>query len=377
MPFIRTRYFIDSPIKATKFLTQTLGFSSTLAQKTIDKARLRVGTNGEIIAHKSDILQGSIWLTHFTPHYYKQNELVSPIFSTPDFALFDKPAKILTHPKGNFLHKSLLDSIRFFCGNEAQSVHRLDFETSGAILVARHKKAQIELKNALQNRLIYKVYLAKVKGKIQKECLINAPIIVPTKAQKISGANLSIRSAIDYATLESNLDSALDFTLDSAALLNFNQSLDVNDFIVLQKSLQKYLLESKQYIKRSKPALTFVIPIYFDGAHTFIKAIALTGRTHQIRLHLAHIGHAIQNDFLYGTSDKVSEQYLDELRLIKSSKESMAKSSTDFGRICYADKILALHSYSLDFFFESARYKLTTQTPTWWQIDERLAQNNI
>lgn len=383
MPFIRSQYFVDSPTKATKFLTQTLGFTPALAQKTIDKARLRIGIDARQIAQKSDILRGIVWLTHFSPHYYEASELVKPIFCTQDFALFDKPPKLLTHPKGNFLHKSLLDSVRFFCGDEAQSIHRLDFETSGAILIAKHKKAQIALKTALMNRKIHKCYLAKVRGEIKSECHINAPIITPIRTQK--SQNLSIRSKIDYAALKSNATES--GTLESSTLES--------------SALESNILQSTTKEKSSKSAITRVVPIYFDGEHTFIKAFPLTGRTHQIRLHLAHIGHAIENDFLYGVSDKISERYLDELRVIRAESATRAnidtksttmpneKSNTkskvqvDSKKICrtnddlsensnenfgdFADKVLALHSFGVDFCYDGVRYVLSTKVPAWWQ----------
>ncbi len=398
LPFIRSYFFIDSPIKASKFLTQTLGFSTALAQKTIDKARLRINTNSGQIARKGDILQGGVWLTHFVNNYYEPSELIKPIFCTQDFVLFCKPPKILTHPKGNFLHKSLLDSIRFFCGDEAQSVHRLDFETSGAILVARSKKSQITLKNSLMNRKIQKIYLAKVRGEIQKECLINAPIIVPTRHKKMLNAqreNLSIRSKID----DSKDD---DCALDCLHFLDFGNPCFKNDLLesntkvanasFWDTSLGDFALRLNSKnpkntknpanfakiasnSKTAKPALTHIVPIYFDGTHTFIKALPLTGRTHQIRLHLAHIGHPIENDFLYGVSDEVSERYLDELKIIRgqdrqglqSTNIFDSKKNVDFGNILYADKILALHSLSVDFVFDGVRYKLSTPKPKWWK----------
>ena len=383
MPFIRSYFFIHSPIKASKFLTQTLGFSTALAQKTIDKARLRIDT-GEKIARKSDILQGGVWLTHFADNYYQPSELIKPIFCTQDFVLFCKPHKILTHPKGNFLHKSLLDSIRFFCGDEAQSVHRLDFETSGAILVARSKKAQITLKNSLMNRKIQKTYLAKVCGEIKKECLINAPIIVPARPKNSHNTqreNLSIRSKIDECALNCLhfLDSASkNDLLESVVNVASDSFLDtfLMDFIPQSKITQqsKHTNPAKP-IKHSKPALTYIVPMYFDGTHTFIKIFPFTGRTHQIRLHLAHIGHPIENDFLYGVSDEISERYLDELKIMRGQdmQESQqinmfdSKKNVDFSNILYADKILALHSLGVDFVFEGVRYKLSTPKPKWWQ----------
>lgn len=308
MPFIRERHYIQAPIKSTRFLIRALGFSPKLAQKTIDKARFRLPDNTPI--HKSQLIGGEVWLTRFVDTYYPQSELLSPIFSTNDFALFDKPAKLLTHPKGTFTHKSLIDSIRYFCGTQAQPIHRLDYETSGAILVAKTRQSEKALKHLVATKQVEKLYLAKVTGLLRDEILIDAPIYTPHKHAR---GHLSIRSCIS------------DLGKDSSTLLT---------------------------------------PIHIDTKHncTYIHARPLTGRTHQIRLHCAHIGHPICGDLLYGAGDEVADMYLCALKeqfLLESSAQ--AKGSSDL-----AAQTLCLHALSVRFSFQSISYALSTPTPIWW-----------
>lgn len=309
MPFIREKHFIPTPIKSAQFLIRVLGFSPKLAQKTIDKARFRLPNNTPI--HKSQLISGEVWLTRFVDTYYPPSELLTPIFSTKDFAVFDKPSKLLTHPKGTFTHKSLVDSICSCYGQDAQPIHRLDYETSGIILVAKTKQSEKALKHLVATHKVQKLYLAKIQGILHDEILVNAPIHTPHKHAR---GHLSIRSCIS------------DLGKDSSTLLT---------------------------------------PIHINPKHncTYIHAKPLTGRTHQIRLHCAHIGHPICGDMLYGASDEVADMYLCALKeqfLLESSAQ--AKGSSDL-----VAQTLCLHALSVRFSFQSISYALSTPTPIWWR----------
>ncbi|MDL0080303.1 RluA family pseudouridine synthase [Helicobacter zhangjianzhongii] len=364
MPFIRERHSIQAPIKSTRFLIKTLGFPPKLAQKTIDKARFRLPDNTPI--HKSQLISGEVWLTRFVD-IYPQSELLSPIFSTKDFALFDKPAKLLTHPKGTFTHKSLIDSIRHFCGTQAQPVHRLDYETSGAILVAKTRQSEKALKDLVATKQVEKLYLAKIRGILCDEILIDAPIYTPHKHAR---GHLSIRSCIS---------------------------------------------------DKGKDSRTLLTPIHIDTAHncTYIHARPLTGRTHQIRLHCAHIGHPICGDLLYGASDCVADSYLNALKEhfhtvslestfshnAAQAQKTQKLQEVDFGkkvdsrenvifhktakplestckntqraeilestlhtspRNTLLAQTLCLHAFSLHFCYDHTTYALSTHPPSWW-----------
>lgn len=318
MPFMREQYFISTPMRAARFLIKELGFSPKLAQKTIDKTRFRLPDNTPI--HKSQIISGEVWLTRFVDGYYSPSELIAPIFITKDFVVFNKPNKLLTHPKGTFTHKSLVDSIRAYCGTYGQPAHRLDYETSGTILVATTKQSEKILKNLLSTQQVKKLYLAKVKGILRDEILVNAPISTPHKRAR---GNLSIRSCIS------------DLGKDSRTLLT---------------------------------------PIYIDTAHncTYIHARPITGRTHQIRLHCAYIGHPICGDLLYGAGDEIADSYLCALKdhfIAQSYAPQFSPESTSQAtspQNTFLAQTLCLHAFSLHFCYRSICYAISTPQPNWW-----------
>ncbi|WP_307983674.1 RluA family pseudouridine synthase [uncultured Helicobacter sp.] len=328
MPFIQKDFYLHTPIKATLFLKQ-LGYPPHLAQKIIDKKRLK---HNNIPVKKSQILQGLVRLTYFEERFYQANELIEPFFITKDFACFNKPPKLLIHPKGSFLHKSLLDSMMFYFDSHTKPIHRLDYETSGIVLAGRGYANERALKDMFMAKQVQKLYIAKIRGHLSESITIQAPIKEPTKADKLARKNLCIRSQIH---------------------------------------------------PQGKLATTIVIPIAYHGDCTFVKVIPLTGRTHQIRLHLWYSGYPIVNDFLYSDDDAQSMRYLDE---IKASFQSYSHKFAPNPHIeqnpalndLYADKFLCLHAYALRFCFKGITYHIcTTQSLhvlNWWDYDLDLAQ---
>ncbi|MCE3038615.1 RluA family pseudouridine synthase [Helicobacter anatolicus] len=276
MPFVTKEFFLTDSTKAFMFLENSLGYSSKEAQKIIDKARLYY-PNGEIIK-KSQVIFGKVCLDVFEPQVF-----LKPIFVHRDFAIFHKPYNLLTHPKGKFSHQSLCDSIKGIFGKDANPVHRLDFETSGIILASLHKDAEIKLKKMFEANMVRKIYRAWVWGRIEKEMMIDLKILSPNKEQKKQ--SLGIRSRID---------------------------------------------------KNGKEALTFIKPLDIREDRTLLEIFPITGRTHQIRIHLFAIGHSIINEPLYGVDDKEACLYLDHK--LESKKQ------------------LFLHARSLDFCYEGQRY---------------------
>lgn len=230
------------------------GYSINEAQKAIDKAYLK--QNNRIIK-KNEIICGKVELDEFQAHDIG----IKPLFYNEDFCVYDKPHNLLSHPKGRFHHYSLNDAIKSHFGNQAKLLHRLDRQTSGLLLCAINPNSEKELKILMQQRKILKSYHAIVEGKITDEMLIDKPI----STQKHKG-DLHIKS------------------------------------IVCQDG---------------KPSRTIIRPLvyYPDTNSTLIVAIALTGRTHQIRLHCAFIGHRILGDPLYGTQNAHSRYYLENPNL--------------------------------------------------------------
>ncbi len=128
---------------------------------------------------------------------------------------------------------------------DALIVHRLDQATSGLLLFARGLEAQRELSADFAERRVGKLYVAVVAGHLQGEGLIDLPL----------GADWPNRP---------------------------RQQVD---------------------LEHGKPSQTRWRVLAHEAGHTRVALEPLTGRSHQLRVHLAHLGHAILGDSLYATPD--------------------------------------------------------------------------
>ncbi len=253
MSYKLKQYQLSRKIKAFKFLIDELGYSMKEAQRLIDRKKVIV--NGNILVKKSAYIKGKIEIIEFNP---KTNN-IKPIFQTSEFAIFDKPTGILVHPTGKDSSYSMTHEVKYLFGTDANITHRIDKETSGILLAAKNSKSQRSLKISFENREIKKGYLAFVKGKISDKILIDEPI----------------KKNHDFSEIK----------------------LKVNIH------------------KDGKSSQTIIIPKhYYPKLNvTLIEALPLTGRQHQIRIHLFHVKHPIVGDPLYGTEVKVASDYLDGL----------------------------------------------------------------
>ncbi|WP_104748381.1 RluA family pseudouridine synthase [Helicobacter cetorum] len=284
MPFIEEEFEILKPTKALFFVRDILKCSLKEAQRHIDKERLK---QAHKIVRKSQIIQGLVSLIYFKPNQNSQKL----VFETKDFGVFDKLAQVYTHPKGYFYHESLLDCIQSHFGKNAHPAHRLDYETSGLVLVGKTLQSTKDLKTLFMQKKVKKSYLALVHGKITQSLCVNKPILVPQNIQK----DLRIRSCISPL-------GKLSMTLIEP--LTYNSFLDTS----------------------------------------LIRVTPLTGRTHQIRLHLSSVGHRIVGEGLYGVNDENAREYL------RLKRENNAP-------------LLMLHATSLEFEFKGARYRIISQMP--------------
>ena len=128
---------------------------------------------------------------------------------------------------------------------DALIVHRLDQATSGLLLFARGAQAQRELSADFAERRVGKVYVAIVAGRLEGEGLIDVPV----------GADWPNRP---------------------------RQQVD---------------------LEHGKPSQTRWRVLGPQGQHTRVALEPLTGRSHQLRVHLAHLGHAMLGDTLYAAPD--------------------------------------------------------------------------
>ena len=259
------------------------------AQRLIDKGRLTCG--GAVVSKKNALLSGEICLID----YETNPRGLKPIFECDKFAVFDKPSGVLSHPNGRHCEYSLNDEIWSLYGREASVAHRLDCETSGLIVVGKDKNAVVNLKKLFENRQVYKSYVALACGKISE--------------------NLCIEASMDLA----------------------------NDYDDVKMRMR--------ICEDGKSAVTEISPIeYFtDIDATLVRAIPLTGRQHQIRLHLFHVEHKILGEPLYGLARPQIEKILD-----KEMSETERILTTGARR-------LLLHSDKICFKFDGVEYKIKSK----------------
>jgi 23S rRNA pseudouridine1911/1915/1917 synthase len=188
------------------------------------------------------------------------------VYEDNDIVVIDKPAGLTVHPAPGHEENTLVNAIlaRFpdmasFTGSERPGiVHRLDKDTSGLIVIARNKKAQDDLLQKFKRHEVHKGYLTLVKGKLEPEHgVIDAPVgRHPVHRQRMA------------------------------------------------------------VVEGGREAKTAYRVIKYIGSYTLLEAMPQTGRTHQIRVHLAAIGFPVVGDRVYGVkSPYLKRQFLHAYKL--------------------------------------------------------------
>lgn len=365
----------NANLRAFKVLMNALGVSMSEAQRLIDKGRLFC--NGEVVSAKNEILRGEIELISYENAPRGQK----PIFDNQNFAVFDKQSGILSHPNGRNCAYSLCDEIWHLYGAQAGVAHRLDRETSGLILVAKDKKTQTIFKTLFEKRLVKKEYLALVSGQTPLEFSVDLPMNsacdeVKTRMRlcPLSEGGKEARTEFKRLCYFSEQDLLnLSHEMKNAADKNLNLTDTLGNFASFESGFERKfdentngdlpclnLFDSKfdESKKRQKEILTharFKCEIQLSKGFDFSKGASLllarplTGRQHQIRLHLFASGFAILGEPLYGLAKADIERILD-----KQMSVAERMSLTGATRLC-------LHSNRLAFEFGGKSYDILSQ----------------
>lgn len=269
MPFVRKEFVVKERTKAFLFLMKEMGYTQKEAQRFIAKGRMAV--DGEVMSHTSGFVEGDVSFIYFEP----ESRGLKPIFQTPEFAVYDKPSGVLVHPQNRHTAYSVIDEAKSAFGRDANITHRIDQETSGLLLIAKNKTSERSLKMLFENREIKKTYLALVHGKFPEELDVDEPLL--RKEDESAVVRMVVRVHPDGKSSQTSF-----------------------------KRLCYY------------PELNM----------SLVEASPLTGRQHQIRVHLFHVKHPIVGDPIYGQKDEDVIKFLDremskEERIEKSGAERL------------------------------------------------------
>lgn len=184
-----------------------------------------------------------------------------------DWIVVNKGAPLIVHPSNGKKEPNLLEGVEeLLCyelvnGASLSLVNRLDRETSGLTLISKNKSAARQLGRAMQKRLMQKEYLAIVLGWPEwRETVCSAPIL---RQGDVAESRIWVKQAVHPAGREC--------------------------------------------------ATAFRVERTWNAAHgplALVRCIPETGRMHQIRVHLAHLGHPIAGDKIYGPAEECYLEYI-------------------------------------------------------------------
>ena len=180
--------------------------------------------------------------------------LFDVISEDDEILVINKPAGLVCHPTKGDVYSSLISRVRLFLGasEQAHLINRLDRETSGIVVIAKTAEANARLRKLWESRAVEKVYLAIVHGALSRAQIIDAPL-----------------------------------------------GPDPDSQIAIKDKVRP---DGAQAITNVYPQKVF----YRKGlAFTLVRILLQTGRKHQIRIHLAYIGHSIVGDKLYGSDENL------------------------------------------------------------------------
>jgi 23S rRNA pseudouridine1911/1915/1917 synthase len=237
-------------------------------------------------------------------------QLLNIIHEDSDLLVLNKPADLVCHPTKGDEYSSLASRVRLYLGPDStcRIVNRLDRETSGVTFVAKNSATAGELGKLWEARAVEKEYLAIVHGHVA----------------------------------------------DGSGVIELPLGKDEKSIIAVKDCVRPDgTTASTQYIvlkKFSRNVPTSAVPQPF----TLLRVLPRTGRKHQIRIHLAAIGHAIVGDKLYGGDEDL---YL-ALAQHRLTDEQRA-------RLILPNQ--ALHATAIRLTWRGEKREFTAQPEDWFQ----------
>ena len=210
----------------------------------------------------------SCCLSASTSHFFPELEI---LYEDQDILAINKPAGIVTHPSGSHYSDSLSNQVAsYFRSKEeptkVRSIGRLDKETSGILLFARNQISAARLQKQREEGKLQKTYLAVVERTFEEEISQSSSQEMSVSMEKEKWEKISIPLAPD------------------------------------PENPLKMVLSPAGTIHGSKKAVTYYQVLKSYANASLVQLHLETGRTHQIRVHMAGTGHPLLGDTLYNES---------------------------------------------------------------------------
>ena len=250
----------DAGKRLDSFISEGTDLSRSAAVRLIED--LRVCVSGRAVSKKYKLCAGDVVVVSLPEpeptEAEPENIPINIVYEDSDIIVVNKEQGMVVHPAPGNYSGTLVNALLYHCGESLSGiggvirpgiVHRIDKDTGGLLVVAKNDAAHLFLSEQLKFHGVSRIYYAIVRGNFKEDSgTVNAPIG---------------RHPIDRKKM-----AVIPLTSD----------------------------------KRSREAVTHWSVVERFGRYTLVRCELETGRTHQIRVHMAHIGHSLLGDETYGVS---------------------------------------------------------------------------
>ena len=289
--------YLDDKLRLDVFLSGETGWTRSQIKLQVDAKKVLV--NGKVqkagfLVKNGDVIKISFSKEVLELNAEAENIPLDIVYEDDDFAIINKPQGMVVHPAPGAYNHTLVNALLYYFENLSSGsgnirpgiVHRIDKDTSGLLVVAKNDKAHASLASQIAEHSCFRHYLALLEGNLKQ----------------------------DTGTVET--------------------------FISRNPNDRKQMAVSSQ----GKWAITHykVLERYMNNC--LVEFVLETGRTHQIRVHSKHMGHAIVGDKTYGIKNqkfKLEGQLLHAYKLELTHPTTGKRMTFECGLPEYFEKILS------------------------------------